>query len=62
MSQSDEEKRVYKDSEPVFYDHFESLLEASVSEVVIEDKTCNVAKDKTEYWIYPGTRGLEACS
>ncbi len=52
MSQDHEEKRVYKDSEPEFYNHLESMSEAGVSEVVLGGQIYNMAKDKDEHWIY----------
>jgi hypothetical protein len=52
MSQDHEEKRVYKDSEPEFYKHLESMSEAGVSTVVLDGQTFNVVKDKDEHWTY----------
>lgn len=52
MSQNDEEKRVYKDSEPALYEHLESMSKSGGSEVVIDGRTYNVTKDKDEHWTY----------
>jgi hypothetical protein len=52
MSQDYEGKRIYRDDDPRFYDHLESMSEAGASVIVIDGQTYNVVKDKDESWTY----------
>lgn len=52
MSQDHEEKRIYRDDDPSFYDHLESMSEAGANVIVIDGQTYSVVKNKDEHWIY----------
>lgn len=51
MMSQDDDRRVYRDSERVFFNHLESTLEAGVSEITLEGQRFKVKRGRGEDWI-----------
>ena len=48
MHEEQAEVSVYRDSEPAFYEHLESMLEAGVTELIEEDRIYHVSRRRSE--------------
>ena len=49
MTQYGNERHVRRDSDPELFEHLESLMFSGATEVEVDDRTYNAARDKDKY-------------